>query len=72
MVASHYRKYPTRIGKNTFFDVFHPSPVHSYWNIVFRFTGSRTGMTTDTLSIVDDKSVFHKIVSLKMMVDVVL
>ena len=59
MVAPHHRKNSSGIWKNSFFNLFYIGPVHPYRYVVFTFAGSGTRMTTDTLSVVNNKSIFH-------------
>ena len=59
MVAPHHRKNSSGIWKNSFFNLFYIGPVHPYWHVVFTFAGSGARMTTDTLSVVNNKSIFH-------------
>jgi hypothetical protein len=59
MITTHDGKQTARIGELSFFYLLNPGPIDSNWNLMFRFASSRTGVATDTFSIVDYESVFH-------------
>ena len=59
VVATHHGKQTTGIRKFSFFNLFDPCAIYADWNLVFRFTCRCTGMATDTLSVINYKSIFH-------------
>jgi hypothetical protein len=59
VIAAKHGKVAPGFRINPFFDVLHPSPIHSNGNIVFFFACHRAGMTTDATVLIDDKSVAH-------------
>jgi hypothetical protein len=59
MVAAEHREVPAGIRVVAFFDVLDPGAIHPHCNVVFFFTGNRTGVTTDATILIDDKSVAH-------------
>ena len=59
VIAPKHGKVAPGFWINPFFDVLHPSPVHSDGNIVFFLACHRAGMTTDATVLIDDKSVAH-------------
>ncbi|CUV09209.1 hypothetical protein MGWOODY_Mmi705 [hydrothermal vent metagenome] len=61
MIATMNRKFPSVIGKFTFFNVFHMGTIHTDWDIVFAFTGHSTSMAADAQSIIYNKAVIHVI-----------
>jgi hypothetical protein len=52
------KKIAARIGEFATLNVLDPGTVDPDGDIVFRFTGDGTGMTADTLALVDHKGVF--------------
>ena len=56
VIAAHHRKEPSRIRELTLFDVLDPSSIDAHWDVVFRLTCNRAGMTADTAAIVDNES----------------
>ena len=61
VIAPHHRKKPSRVGESSLFDVFYPRSVNADWHFVFGFAGDRTGVTADTLAVIDDKTIVHKL-----------
>jgi hypothetical protein len=61
MVTAMDRKFTCAVRKLTFFDIFNVSAVYTDRNIKFAFTRYRTGMTANTLPVIYNKSVIHKI-----------
>jgi hypothetical protein len=59
MVAPRDLKNSPRVGEHALFNVLHPRPVHSHWDLVFRLASYRARVAPDTLAIVDYKAVFH-------------
>jgi hypothetical protein len=61
VIASHYRKKPARVGKLAFFDVFYPSSIDADRNFVFRFARYCAGVAADTLPVINNKTIVHKL-----------
>jgi hypothetical protein len=59
VVAAHDREKAARFGESPLFDLFDPGTVDANRHLMLGFTGRRTGVTTNALSIVNDKSIFH-------------
>lgn len=57
MVATHDREQTTRIGKFALLDILHPSSINPDRNLMFTLTSNRTGVTSDTASVVNNESV---------------
>ncbi len=57
MIAPHDRKQSTRVWELALLDILHPSSVDSDRDAVFAFAGNRAGVTANTATVVDDKSV---------------
>jgi hypothetical protein len=55
MIATLNRKNPASIWKCPFFDVFDPGAIYADGQIMLLFAGDGTGVTPDTLPIVDDE-----------------
>ena len=67
MVAPHHRKQPARIRILPFLDIFHPGSVDTHRNLMLTFAGNRTGVTADTTSIVNNKTVIgHAVCSFRV------
>jgi hypothetical protein len=61
VVASHDSKKPSAVRENTLFNIFNPGAVYTNGHFVFRLACDCTCMTSDTFSIIKNKSVFHPI-----------
>ncbi len=48
------------MGKLAFLNVLDPSAIDSDGYIIFRLTRNRTGVTTDTITVVDHKTKIQK------------
>jgi hypothetical protein len=59
VITPHNRKQPPRIGKGAFLDVFDPCSIYAHWHLVLGLAGNSAGVTTDTLSVVDDEAEIH-------------
>jgi len=59
MITSQDTKNSPRIRVFPFFCLFDPGAIHTYWYIVFTLASNGACMATNTLSVVDDKAVFH-------------
>jgi hypothetical protein len=59
VVAAHHGKQPPGVGKYPLFDLFYVCPEYAEGYFVFAFTGRCAGMAPDTLSVVNNESVFH-------------
>jgi hypothetical protein len=61
------KKIAPRIGKLAFFNIFDPGTIDANWHVMFRFTRYGTGMTADTLALIDNKSVFHNKIDISLL-----
>jgi len=59
MIAAQYAENPARIGVDSLFSLLDPRPVNTDRNIVLALTRYCTSVTTDALSVVDNKTVLH-------------
>lgn len=59
VIATHHRKKPPRIGESSFFNIFDPRAVDPDGDFMLGFTRNSTGMTADTLSVIDDEAKIH-------------
>jgi hypothetical protein len=59
MITSHHGEDPSGIRKFSFFYLLNIGSVYADRNVVFTFTGRCACMTTDALSVVNNKSVSH-------------
>jgi hypothetical protein len=60
VITASYLKMTPGIWKDPSLNVFYPGTVDTERYLVFTLTGSRTGVATNTLAIVDDEAVIHK------------
>lgn len=60
MVAPQYRENASGIRELSFFHLFDPGTIYAQWNIVFRLAGDCASVTSNTLSVVDNKSELHE------------
>jgi hypothetical protein len=61
VVTAVDKKIATGVGELAFFDVLDPGAINANRNIVFGFARYSTGMTADTLALVNDKGVFRHV-----------
>ena len=59
MIATHYAKKPSGIGKFALFDIFDPRPIYADGDLVLRFTRHRASVATDTFAVVYDETKIH-------------
>lgn len=63
MIAARYLETAAHVRISACFNILNPGAVDSQGHLVFGFACSRTGMTSDTLALVDEKSViWHEII----------
>jgi hypothetical protein len=43
------------------FDILNPGAIYTERYLIFTFTGCRTGVATNTLAIIDNEAVVHKV-----------
>jgi hypothetical protein len=60
MITAGNLKMAPGIRVNACLNVLNPGAIHTQGHFVFALAGSRTGVATDTLAIVDDEAVIHK------------
>ncbi len=61
MIAAVYRKQSAVIGKGPLLHILHMCPINPQGHIVLGFASHRAGVTTDTVPIVNDESVVHRV-----------
>jgi hypothetical protein len=57
MIAARHLKATTHIRVGTRFDIFDPGAIHAYWHLILRLARGGTGVTSDALALVDQKSI---------------
>jgi hypothetical protein len=58
VIAASDEEIASCVRKFAFFDILDPGTIDTDRNIMLGFTGDCTGMTANTLALIDDKSVF--------------
>ena len=59
VIAPQYRKEPFGYRVFTCFHIFHPSSVHTDWNLVLRFACHRASMAADAFAVIYEKAEVH-------------
>jgi hypothetical protein len=62
MIAAHHRKKTAGIGESPFFDLLDVRSEHPDRHFMFRFASRRTGVTANTFAVINNESVFHKLI----------
>ena len=58
VVTTIYQKIAARIGEFPLLNVLNPGAIDTDWHVVFGFAGHGTGVTANTLALVNHKSIF--------------
>jgi hypothetical protein len=60
VITARYLEMAAIVGKCAGFDIFNPGAIHAQWHLILALTGGRASVTTNTLTVVDDKSIIFK------------
>jgi hypothetical protein len=62
MVTAGDLEMAAAIGENARLHVLNPGAINAQRHLIFALTGSGASVATNTLAIIDDKTVVHKII----------
>ena len=60
MIATIDEEVAARIGEFTALDILHPRTIDANRHVMFCLACHRTGMATDTLTLIDHKCILHQ------------